>query len=78
MTNVQHRDSLLCVVNLVDDSVVAYSNPPAIAPAQLSTATWSGILRQLAYGVLRSLIRRVGKLSQFLLRTTQDEDAVTY
>jgi len=78
MTNMQHRDSLLCIVNLIDDAIVAYPDAPAIAPAQLSTTMWPGTLRQSAHDLLLSLIPRVGELSQFLLRTTQDENAVAH
>jgi len=46
MTNMQNGYSLLLVINLVDYTIVANPDAPALAPYQFEAARWPGILAE--------------------------------
>ena len=48
VTNVQNGYSVLRVINLVDDTIVAHPNAPTLAPYQFEATRWSGILAERA------------------------------
>ncbi len=78
VANVHDGDGLVRVINLVDDAVIAETNPPATAVSQFFASGRPRILPQgidLEFGNTELLRRQIGKL---FLRSRQNEEVVTH
>jgi hypothetical protein len=67
MADVQNRDTLLSLINLIDNAIVTHADAPTLAAAQFGRAWRSGLKAERANGVAHLLIPLWAELPQFLL-----------
>jgi hypothetical protein len=67
MPNMNYLNGLLGAVNLVQHSIVAYSNAPTISALELFTPTRTRFLCEGSHGIPNPLKNTSGQISQLLL-----------
>ncbi len=74
VSDVDNEDRPGCVVNLVDDAIVANSNSPTVSPNQLSATAWPGLILESQDRSPDPFIVVRRQSRKFLLRPPENED----